>query len=129
LREPTHFYGHIIGDESMAIADLFGDADRLNPHPASTYDMLIVAMGIWLQRQLGEESLTLITGDRIRQVVDRAKSVKLSRYVREHLGSVADGLGLECGPHLYPTVINLTNCSPQELRRRFSRLEPCVVRR
>ena len=82
--------------------------------------MLLVAMGIWMQRQHGSDSFTLVTGDdRVRSVVERAKSLSLSRPMRDHLTEVAKGLSLDYGPDLYPTVLNLTNCSIAELELRF----------
>lgn len=93
---------------------------KRSPTPASTYDMLIVAMSIWLQHQLGPDAFTLVTGDdRIRQVVSRAKSASLSRAIREHLEEVASLLGLEHGPNLYPTVLNFTNAKRTDIEARL----------
>lgn len=91
-----------------------------NPVPASTYDMLLVAMAIWLQHQLGAEAFTVVTGDdRIRQVVSRAKSVNLGVAMRDHLEEVASLLGLTYSPDLYPTVPNFTNARRDELEARL----------
>lgn len=50
-----------------------GRTVKKNVSPASTYDLLIVAMGIWLQRQLGVENFVVATGDeRVALVVKRA---------------------------------------------------------
>lgn len=100
-------------------------AKNLNARPASTYDMLVVAMGIWMQRQMGADSFTVITGDdRIRQVVERAKSLKLGQPMKAHLSAVAENLGLAHGPDLYPHVLNLTNCSAVALRERLPGWHP-----
>jgi hypothetical protein len=93
--------------------------------PAKTYDMLIVAMGIWLQQQYGQDRLTVVTGDsRLRDVVERAKSVKLSNAMRAHLQETATALGLTYCPELYPTVINLTGATKSALRDRFPAWTP-----
>lgn len=73
--------------------------------PASTYDMLVAAMGIWLAQQHGIANLTVVTGDeRLTNVVDRAKSVALAAPIRAHLTETANRLGLTYGPALYPGV-------------------------
>lgn len=93
---------------------------KTNVTPAKTYDMLLVAMGIWLQHQYGADSFTILTGDeRLAAVVERAKSAKLGRPIRQHLSDAATGLGLAYGSSLYPTVINLTRAGKAELTSRF----------
>ena len=85
--------------------------------PASTYDLLVVAMGIWLQRQLGPENFVIATGDeRLASVVKRAKSVKLRRPIRHHLRDVADRLGLTYGPEMYPEVVDLVHARVNPLK-------------
>lgn len=96
-----------------------------NPRPASTYDMLIAAMGIWLKHEHGPEYFTVVTGDeRLSLVVERAKSIKLSRPMKTHLNDVASDLGLKYGPDLYPEVINLTRANPSDIRARFPNWTP-----
>jgi hypothetical protein len=96
-----------------------------NVTPAKAYDMLLVAMGIWLQHQYGSESFTVVTGDeRLASVVERAKSAKLGRPMREHLSEAATSLGLAYSSALYPTVINLIHASKNELATRFPGLTP-----
>ena len=91
-----------------------------NVYPASTFDVQIVAMGIWLKRLFGGDDFTVVTGDeRIAEVVRRAGSVKLGKAIRGHLSVVASELGLTYGPALYPEVINLTRCRKQDLDARF----------
>lgn len=93
---------------------------KKNVNPASTYDMLIVAMGIWLQHQIGSDAFTIVTGERrLTHVVARAKSLKLAKPIRTHLTTVAQDLGLSYSPTLYPTVINLTAAKPSALAARF----------
>jgi hypothetical protein len=93
---------------------------KRTPSPASTYDMLIVAMGIWLQHQLGPDDFTLVTGDdRIRQVVSRARSTSLNNAIRGHLQDIAESLGLRYGPALYPSVVNLVNAKRSEIEARL----------
>jgi hypothetical protein len=97
-----------------------GKNAKKDPRPASTYDMLVAAMGIWLQHQFGKDNFTLITGDaRICQVVARAKSVSLAAPMKQHLRAIAEGLGLSYSPSLYPEVINLINAAPRELKVRL----------
>lgn len=98
---------------------------KQNVVPAQTYDMLIAAMGIWLQKQFGKPNFTLVTGDeRIAQVVSRAKSVKLNSTMRSHLKDVAVRLGLNYGPDMYPEVLNLTQAGCRELQGRLPSWEP-----
>lgn len=88
--------------------------------PASTYDMLVAAMGIWLSHQYGNENFTVATGDqRLSDVVYRAKSVSRSQEIREHLQHMAGRLGLTYSSDLYPAVIDLAHASKKELREQF----------
>lgn len=98
---------------------------KKNVNPAKTYDMLIVAIGIWLKHQFGDAAFTVVTGDeRLAAVVERAKSVKLGVAIKKHLADVAQNLGLSYSPDLYPTVINLTQASKAELSARFPNWTP-----
>ncbi len=93
---------------------------KKNPSPASTFDMQVVAMGIWLQRLFGGADFTVVTGDeRIATVVRRARSTNLGQPMKTHLAGVAAELGLTYGPALYPAVLNLTRCRRDELDARF----------
>jgi hypothetical protein len=94
-------------------------------NPAKTYDMLIVAMGIWLKHQFGDGEFTIVTGDdRLAAVVERAKSAKLGVPIRKHLSDVAKTLGLSYSPDLYPKVLNLTHVPKSELASRFTNWNP-----
>jgi len=93
---------------------------KRNVTPAKAYDMLLVAMGMWLQHQYGQDALTVVTGDeRLAAVVERAKSAKLGNAIRQHLTAAATTLGLTYSSELYPTVINLTQARKSELTARF----------
>jgi hypothetical protein len=86
--------------------------------PASAYDLLLVSMGIWLQRQLGPENFVIATGDaRLAEVVKRAKSVNLGRPIRQHLRDVANSLGLTYGPAIYPEVVDLVHARVNSLKQ------------
>ena len=94
-------------------------------HPASTYDMLLVAMGIWLSHQYGRDNFTVVTGDeRIFRVVERARSVKLAKPMKNHLQSIARSLGLTYGPDMYPHVVDLAHVSKADLAVRFPAWTP-----
>ncbi len=98
-----------------------GSKKSVQMKPASTYDMLILSMGIWLKKVHGPDSFTIVTGDgRIGNVVRRAKSVGLGQPMKAHLTSVALNLGLTYSPDLYPEVLNLAGCTKGELLSRFS---------
>ena len=98
---------------------------KKNVNPAKTYDMLIVAMGIWLKHQFGDGDFTVVTGDeRLAAVVERAKSIKLGAGIKKHLTEVAKNLGLTYTPDLYPKVINLTQASKADLAARFASWTP-----
>jgi hypothetical protein len=91
--------------------------------PASTYDMLVVAMGIWLKHQFGEDAFTVVTGDdRLATVAERAKAESLGQPMKAHLSAVANELGLTYSKSLYPAVINLISASKSELTARFPAL-------
>lgn len=98
---------------------------KKNVTPAKTYDVLIVAMSVWLKNQYGEGSFTLVTGDeRMQLVVERAKSARISRPMKMHLTEMAQRVGLQYGRDLYPTVINLTSGGKSVLRERFADWAP-----
>jgi len=98
---------------------------KKNVSPAKTYDMLIVAMGVWLKHQFGGDDLTVVTGDqRLAAVVERAKSAKLGVAIKRHLTSVANDMGLIYSPELYPKVVDLTHASKAELNQRFPNWTP-----
>jgi hypothetical protein len=91
-----------------------------NTTPASTYDMLVAAVAIWCAKQYGSAEFTLVTGDeRLSDVIYRAKSGKRSKAMKAHLSVVAQTLGLNYGPELYPEVIDLAHSTKSELRARF----------
>lgn len=88
--------------------------------PASTYDMLVAAMGIWLAHQHGMDNFTIVTGDeRLTNVLSRARSTALSTPLRAHLNEMAARLGLAYSADLYPKAIDLAHASKSELRTRF----------
>ena len=98
-------------------------SSKKNVYPASTYDMQIVSMGIWLQHMLGHADFTIVTGDeRLAAVVRRAKSVKLGKGIKIHLTGVASKLSLAYSPNLYPTVLNLTQASKADMEEEFQSL-------
>jgi len=89
---------------------------KKNVTPASTYDLLLVAMGIWLQRQLGARNLIIATGDeRVALAVRRARSTKLARPMRLHVGSVAARIGVPYSADLYPPVIDLVHAKASDI--------------
>jgi len=93
--------------------------------PASTYDMLVAAMGIWLSHQYGDSNFTVVTGDeRLSDVVYRAKSASLSKGIRDHLQSMAARLNLTYNSTLYPEVIDLAHATKRELNDRFPNWSP-----
>jgi hypothetical protein len=93
--------------------------------PASTYDLLFVAMGMWLQKQLGSENFVMATGDqRISLIVKRARSVSLRRSMRRHLMQVSKRIGLSYGSDVYPNVIDLVRARKGELRQWFQEWTP-----
>jgi hypothetical protein len=93
--------------------------------PASTYDMLVAAMGIWLAQHYGRDHFTVVTGDvRLANVINRARSAALGRPMRTHLGQVATTLGLTYSPNLYPSVVDLGRAPVGDLRARFPNWAP-----
>jgi len=93
--------------------------------PAKTFDMLFVAMGIWLSNQLGRNNLTLVTADqRICDVVIRAQSTGLSKAIQDHLTAIATGLGLTYSADIYPEALDLAHATKAELRAQFPTWAP-----
>ena len=93
--------------------------------PAGSYDMLIAAMGIWLNHMYGRDNFTIITGDeRLCGVIERAKSVSIGQPLRKHLNEVSKNLGLSYSKDLYPEVINLTKSGKKVLQNRFPDWNP-----
>lgn len=89
---------------------------KKNVSPASVYDLMLIAMGIWLQKQFGRDQFIIVTGDeRLSLVAKRAKSVKLGLAMKAHLTSVASNVGLAYGPDVYPEVIDLNHAGRTEL--------------
>lgn len=98
---------------------------KKNVSPASTYDLLLIAMGIWLQKQYGQADFVIATGDeRVSLVTKRAKSVKLAQAMKNHLSSVAENVGLTYGPSVYPTVVDLIHCEKAKLASAFPGWQP-----
>jgi len=98
---------------------------KKNSNPASTYDMLIAAMGIWLASLHGRDNFTIVTGDRrLADVLARARSVSLSTAMKNHLKETAAYLGLSYSSDLYPEVVDLAHSSKADLRGRFSQWLP-----
>jgi hypothetical protein len=93
---------------------------KKNVVPASSFDMLFISMGIWLQKQLGREHFVMATGDeRIEQIVRRARSEKLSKPMKDYLKSKAKLLSMNYNPDIYPTVIDLIHATKPQLRIAF----------
>jgi len=98
---------------------------RKNVSPASTYDLLLIAMGIWLQKEYGHTDFVIATGDeRVSLITKRAKSVKLARAMKKHLSDVAEKVGLTYGPCVYPTVVDLIRCKKAALESAFPSWQP-----
>lgn len=84
--------------------------------PAGTYDLTLLAMGIWLQKQFGEATFMIVTGDeRLALVSKRAKSVALSQAMKAHLSHVASTMSMAYGPDIYPQVLDIARCSRADL--------------
>jgi len=93
--------------------------------PAGAFDVLILAMSIWLQEQHGKDSFVVATGDsRLADVAARAKSESLAGVLRGHLKGIAESLGFEYEPGLYPEVVNLVHCKKGELDNHFPDWQP-----
>jgi hypothetical protein len=91
-------------------------AKRKNVTPASTYDLLLIAIGIWMQKQLGAEHFVIATGDeRVALVLKRARSASIGLAMRRHLSTVAQQVGLNYGPDIYPKVVDLAHATKTEL--------------
>lgn len=91
-----------------------------NTKPASTYDMLIAAMGIWMANHYGRENFTIVSGDkRLVDVLYRARSAKRGRPIRNHLTERAQELGLHYSADLYPDALDLAHATKTELRSRL----------
>jgi hypothetical protein len=100
-------------------------AVKKNVSPASTYDLMLIAMGIWLQKQVGAAEFVIATGDeRAALIAKRARSVRLGKPMRSHLASVAAEIGIDYGPTVYPTVVDLVHCDKAQLASAFPNWQP-----
>lgn len=98
---------------------------KTNVRPASTYDLMLIAMGIWLQKQFGAANFAIATGDeRLALVSRRARSVALSQPMKSHLSDVARSVGLVYGASVYPEVVDLLHCSKTQLQAAFPDWSP-----
>jgi len=110
--------GDLISPINMAYKISRSRKQKRDPKPASTFDVLLLSMGIWLQKQVGSESFAIVTCDtRMSQVAKRAKSVKLSVGMRGHLRGIASDLGLQYGPDVYPAVIDIGVKKKRDLKK------------
>jgi hypothetical protein len=92
---------------------------------ASTFDLLFVSMGIWLQKHYGADSFLMVSGDtRIQQIVMRARAAGLSKNIKAHLTATASQVGIKYGPEIYPKVLNLAQASKRELEFQFPGWSP-----
>ena len=98
--------------------------NKKNVVPASTFDTLIISMGIWLQKQHGRVHFRLVTGDeRIEQIVRRAKSEKLAKQMKDYLSKKAKLLSMDYSTDIYPDVIDLTHATKSRLQEAFPNLD------
>ena len=93
--------------------------------PAKTYDILFVAMGIWLQKLMGQENFVMVTGDeRIALITKRAQAPGLSAQMKEHLTQTAKQVGLQYSSAIYPEVVDLVHSTNAELKNIFPDWNP-----
>ena len=90
--------------------------------PMSTFDHLIIAMGIEMVKLHGRDSVLLVTADRrLGHILKRAASIKPKSAAKCGLLKVARDIGLEWGPEIYPEVINLATARDTALAECFGK--------
>lgn len=82
---------------------------KKNKSPMQTADMLILAMGIHLNHQLGKDRFSIITADRRMSAICEKARAGINDNTAEKLGirEKAEELGYGYSPDIYPRVINL----------------------
>ncbi len=76
--------------------------------PMSTFDHLIIAMGIEMVKLRGRGNVLLVTADRrLGHILTRAARIKPKSAAKCGLLKVARDIGLEWKPEIYPEVVNL----------------------
>ncbi len=88
---------------------------KKNPSPMSTFDLLIIAMGIELVRLHGNGCVKIVTTDnRIYQMLDRAKKIKNTTAKELGLFEAGKLVGRNFSRSIYPDVIHLGKITMKE---------------
>jgi len=93
--------------------------NRRNPRPMSTFDLLIIAMGIELVRLHGKESVCILTTDsRIVNISRRAEQIKTTTAEKLDLTKAARLVGRNCfSRSLYPKAFNLSKGKEKDFNK------------
>jgi hypothetical protein len=98
-------------DHHYAFARSSGKKKK-NPSPMSTFDLLIIAMGIELVRLHGKGCVKIVTTDnRISQMVERAKKIKNSTAKELGLYDAGKLVGRNFSKSIYPEVVHLSKAT------------------
>lgn len=88
---------------------------KANPSPMSTFDSLIIGIGIELVRLHGRENVLLLTDDdRIYQMLQRASAIPKTTARKLGLYEAASLIGKQFARSLYPKALHLRKASNKE---------------
>jgi hypothetical protein len=88
---------------------------KANPSPMSTFDSLIIGIGIELVRLHGQENVLLLTDDdRIYQMLQRASTIPKKTARKLGLYEAASLIGKQFARSLYPKALHLRKASQRE---------------
>ena len=89
--------------------------------PASTFDQLIISMGMHLVKIHGLDNVAIMTtDDRIEKIVNKCKTVIGSKVHKKlKLDEPSKFIGIPFTPDSFPKIINLKNVSVEELKSFF----------
>jgi hypothetical protein len=89
--------------------------------PASTYDQLIIAMGIHLVKIHGAGNVVVVTADdRLTKVIEKCRApIRDFAYERLQLDEGSKFTGIQFGPESFPLVLNLKTATKTQLSNVF----------
>lgn len=96
---------------------------KKNPSPMSTFDLLIIAMGIELVRLHGNGRIKIVTTDnRIFQMIERAKKIKNNTAMELGLFEAGKLVGRSFSRTIYPDVIHLGKITENKFNQLIDRI-------
>jgi len=114
---------HVLAYDLIAPVDYHYQVFRKREYrktPMGTFDLLIISMGIILSKVHKRENTAILTADRrLALIAQRACRLRKETARKLRILRVAESLGLEFSPEIYPRVINLAGASNAQLKQEF----------